>query len=154
MSDNPTPEPAQDPKGDNPEPKADEIDWKAEARKWEQRAKENKTAAEKLAEIEESKKSEVQKAQERIKELETRATQAERTALRTRIAAEMNVPVEVLNGDDEESIKASAQKILDWRDSGKRTPPEPKKLKSGASGGADDGRSRAAAAVRALRGTN
>jgi hypothetical protein len=45
-----TPEPAQEPTPE-PEPKVEETDWKAEARKWEQRAKENKTAAEKLAEI-------------------------------------------------------------------------------------------------------
>ena len=43
---------------------AQETDWQAEARKWEKRAKENKSAADKLAEIEESKKTEIQKAAE------------------------------------------------------------------------------------------
>lgn len=133
-------------------PAGSETDWKAEARKWEQRAKENTEAAKKLAALEEANKTELQKAQERIKELEQRSTQAERAALRTRIAAETGVPVEVLHGDDEDSIKASAQKVLDWRDSNKKQPPSPKKLTSGNGGEPKTGeKGRAAAALRSLR---
>lgn len=155
MSENTTPEtPAQAPeeKPAEEQPAKPETDWKAEARKWEQRAKENTEAAKKLADLEEANKSELQKAQERAKELEQRATQAEQMALRTRIAAEMNVPVEVLQGTDEDSIKASAQRVLDWRDSNKPKAPAPKSLKSGSSGEPPTGeKGRAAAALRSLR---
>ena len=49
-----------------PEPKADDVDWKAEARKWEQRAKENKTAAERLAEVEQAQMTEAEKVAQRL----------------------------------------------------------------------------------------
>src|SRR5690625_6300918 len=47
------------------------------SRKWERRAKENKSAADKLAEIEESKKTEIQKATERAENAEQRIKQIE-----------------------------------------------------------------------------
>ena len=84
MSDNPTPTPAdvapkppaQDAPKDtpNPEPKDDaapDVDWKAEARKWEQRAKENKAAAERLTELEQSQMSESEKVAKRLAEAES-----------------------------------------------------------------------------------
>ena len=40
-----------------------ETDWKAEARKWEKRAKENKDAADELAQLKESQMTELEKAQ-------------------------------------------------------------------------------------------
>lgn len=153
-----TPEAPATPASETPaEPKADETDWKAEARKWEQRAKENKSAAEKLAELEESKKTELEKERDRAKAAEQRATLAEQVALKTRIAAETNVPIEVLHGDDEETIRAAAERVIAWRDSNKPAPPSPKKLKSGSTGSGDsalDGKERAAAALRQLRSGN
>ncbi|MFF4779417.1 hypothetical protein ACFY05_42040 [Microtetraspora fusca] len=67
---------------------AEEIDWKAKAREWEKRAKENKTAADKLAEIEEANKTEAQKLTERATKAEERATEAEARALRREVALE------------------------------------------------------------------
>lgn len=133
---------------------AKETDWKAEARKWEQRAKENTEAAKKLADLEEANKTELQKAIERAEKAEAVSAQATLTALKTRIAAEMNVPVEVLHGDDENALKASAQKVLEWAASNKKQPPKVTALKSGST--AEDtsgmtGKQKAAAALRSLR---
>lgn len=144
--------PAIDPPAADPKP---ETDWQVEARKWEQRAKENKDAAKRLAEIEEANKTEVQKATDRATAAEQRATVAEQTALKTRIAAEMNVPIEVLHGDDEATVRAAAQKVLDWAGSNKKPAPKVTSLKSGSA--ADDtsgmtGKQRAAAALRAMQG--
>ena len=114
-----------------------------------------KAKAAKFDEAEEANKSELQKAQDAARAAEDRASRAEQTALRARIAAEMNVPVEVLSGTDEESVKASAQKVLDWANSNKKPPAKPGKLKSGSSGSesAGAGKERAAEALRRLRGT-
>jgi len=125
------------------------------SRKWEQRAKENFEKAKKFDEVNEQSKTELQKAQERAAELEKRATLAEQTALKTRIAAELNVPIEVLHGDDEESIRAAAQRVIEWRDSNKPPAPSPKRLQAGSTSSGNaalDGKERAAAALRQLRG--
>lgn len=65
-----------------------EVDWKAKAREWEKRAKANAGAAKKLAEIEESSKSEAQKAADRATAAEQRAVEAEAKVLRRDIAIE------------------------------------------------------------------
>lgn len=70
------------------EPARAETDWKAEARKWESRAKENKQAAERLAELEEANKSEAERAAERLAKAEQTAAEAEARALRRDIALE------------------------------------------------------------------
>ena len=113
-----------------------------------------KAKAAKFDEVEQASKSELEKAQERIAELEGRATQAERAALVTKIAAEEGVIPEVLTGSTEEEMRAAAKRVIEWANQGKRTPPPPKKLKSGSSGTPTDSGSRAAAALRQLRGTS
>lgn len=114
-----------------------------------------KAKAEQFEALQESQKTEQQKLAERLEAAEKRASQAERSALQIRIASEFGIPQEAVHGDDEESMRATAQKLVEWRDSGKRTPPAPKKLKSGSSGdGNEDGKSRAASALRQLRGAN
>lgn len=93
---------------------AQEIDWKAEARKWEGRAKENNGAASKLAEIEESKKSETQKLQEQLTTLQERAATAERDRERLAVIAKNGIPEEyhdLVHGTDPESLAASAAKV-------------------------------------------
>ena len=93
---------------------AQEIDWKAEARKWEGRAKENSTAAQKLAEIEESKKSETQKLQEQLTALQDRAATAERDKERLAVIAKHGIPEDyhdLVHGSDAESLAASAAKV-------------------------------------------
>lgn len=74
----PTPDPAPavvppaqaEPKPEAAAPAKPETDWKAEARKWEDRAKENKAAAEKLAQIEEANKTEAERQADRLANLE------------------------------------------------------------------------------------
>jgi hypothetical protein len=111
-----------------------------------------KAKAGKYDEVEAASKSELEKAQERIAELEKRSTAAERAALVTRIASEEGVIPEVLNGDTEEEMRAAAKRVLQWRDSNKRSTPPPKKLASGSSAEPATGeKGRAAAALRSLR---
>lgn len=64
---------------------------KAEARKWEAQAKANKSAADELAQIRESQKTEAEKAAERLAEAEKRATEAEARAQRRDIALEFKL---------------------------------------------------------------
>ena len=94
---------------------AQDLDfWKSKARDWEKRAKENKTAAERLAEIEESKKSETQKLQEQLAELQSRAATAERDRERLAVIAKHGIPEEyhdLVHGSDAESLAASAAKV-------------------------------------------
>lgn len=111
-----------------------------------------KEKASEFDKLQESQKSELQKERERAEAAEKRASAAERSALQVRIASEFGVPQEAVHGDDEESMRAAAEKLVEWRDTGKRTPPKPKQLKSGSGAEPRDGESgRAAAALRALR---
>lgn len=90
------------------------TDWQAEARKWEKRAKENKSAAEKLAEIEESKKTEIQKATERAEQAEQRANELERDRKRLGVIAKHSIPEDyqdLIKGDTDEELVASAEKV-------------------------------------------
>lgn len=93
---------------------AQETDWQAEARKWEKRAKENKSAADKLAEIEESKKTEIQKAAERAEQAEKRISELEREKSRLSVIATHGIPgdyQDLVKGDSEEDLVASAEKV-------------------------------------------
>lgn len=94
----PIPEAPEIPAQETPEPTAPETqdkDWQAEAarltaesRKWEARAKENKAAADRLAELEEASKSAEQRAAERLAAAEKAAAEAEAKVLRRDIALE------------------------------------------------------------------
>lgn len=93
---------------------AQETDWKAEARKWEARAKENNSAATRLAEIEESQKSETQKLQEQLTTLQERAATAERDRERLAVIAKHGIPADyhdLVHGSDAEALEASAAKV-------------------------------------------
>ena len=93
---------------------AQETDWQAEARKWEKRAKENKSAADRLAEIEESKKTEIQKAMERAEQAEQRINELEREKTRLSVIASHGIPEDyqdLIKGDSEEELAASAEKV-------------------------------------------
>lgn len=114
------------PHGDNTngevKPETQETDWKAEARKWESRAKENlaqakthEDAARRLAEIEESQKTEAQRAQERLEAAEKRATELELKATRAEVAATKGVPANLLTGSTQEELEASAEALLAFR---------------------------------------
>lgn len=133
--------PAQDAPADAP-PTKPETDWKAEARKWEDRAKENKTAADRLAAIEEAQKTESQKAADRIAALEAEASDAKALALRFKIAAKFAVNDDdadlFLTGKDEATLTKQAQRLAArTAEAGKaRTPkPDPGQGKPGATAG-------------------
>lgn len=105
------------------EPSAKETDWVAEARKWEQRAKEaNRRVKElepyaaKVTELEESSKSELQKAQERAEAAEKALAETRGVAVRAEVAAAKGVPVALLAGDSREALEASADALLAFRD--------------------------------------
>lgn len=96
-----------------------ETDWKAEARKWESRAKENlksaranEDAAKRLADLEESQKTEAQKAQDRLEAAEKRAAELELKATRAEVAAAKGVPAELLSGSTQEELEAWADRLI------------------------------------------
>lgn len=112
----PAPEPtapAQEPTTE-PAPKP-ETDWKAEAKKWEARAKENKNAAEQLAAIEEANKTEAQKTADKLAVAEKAAADAQREALKFKIAAKFQIGDEdadlFLTGSDEETLTKQAERL-------------------------------------------
>lgn len=113
------------PEGQQPKPQPPEVDWKARAREWEKRAKENGDAAKRLADLEEAQKTEQQKAQERAEAAERQAVQAQRELTRYRIAAEVGVPADLLAGDDEDSIRAHAERLKAFRGQPAAPRPDP-----------------------------
>lgn len=117
-------------------PDKDETDWKARyeaekeaARKWEKRAKENVDKARKYEELEESQKTELQKAADAQASAEARAAKAEADALRYRIASRKglsDVQAKRLLGETEEELEADADELLAsfrTEDTGSDTPP-------------------------------
>lgn len=99
-----------------------EIDWKAEARKWESRAKENlasakanEGAAKRLAEIEESQKTEAQKAQEALEQAQRELAETRLQAARAEVAAEKGVPASLLSGSTREELEAAADALIAFK---------------------------------------
>lgn len=109
--------------------------WKSKAREQEKRAKDNAEAAKRLAEIEESQKSEAQRAADALAQAEARIKAAESKALSLSIATEHQLGSEdaallaVL--PDEDSMRQLAERLAskpttpkpDLSQGGKRTPP-------------------------------
>ena len=104
---------------------APEVDWKAKSREWEKRAKENKAAADKLAELEEAQKTEQQKLAERLAEAERKAAEAELKAARSEVAREKGVPAELLVGSTAEELAEYADKLLTFRGEAPKKPAAP-----------------------------
>lgn len=95
---------------------AEAAKWKAMARKHESQAKANASAAKRLAEIEDEKKSETERLTEAQKQLEKRAVDAEARALRYEVALEKGVPTKLmkfLTGESQEDIEAAADELLE-----------------------------------------
>ncbi|MCW4458180.1 hypothetical protein [Microbacterium sp. MPKO10] len=125
-------------------PEQKETDWKAEARKWETRAKENlsaakanEDAAKRLAEIEESQKTEAERAAERLAAAEKRAAELEAKATRAEVAAAKGVPTDLLKGSTKEELEKYADELIKFKgDSGSRlhVPNEGKTPKNGRPG--------------------
>lgn len=89
--------------------------WKGHARTWEDRAKENKTAAEKLAEIEKAKLTETERLQAELAELTAERDRNAAELLRTSVAATKGVPAGLLTGSTQEELEASADALLAFR---------------------------------------
>lgn len=99
----------------DPAPQGEETDWKSEARKWESRAKQNKEAAERLKELEDSKKSEQEKLTERLSDLESTAKSSTLEAARLRVALRKGLTetqAKRLVGDTVEELEADAEELL------------------------------------------
>ena len=108
-----------------PVPAQDETDWKAEARKWEARAKDNTNAAARLAEIEESAKTDLQRARDEAERAKAEAAAAKVEAMRAKVANAKGIPEDLLTGTTQEDLEASADKLLAFR--GEQAPPAPTK---------------------------
>lgn len=110
--------------GNPPAQEEDKTDWKAEARKWENRAKENIKAAEKLQQIEDEKKSELEKAIARAEKAERERdeykTRQERRDLAVDVAKAKNIPdaADLLTGSTKEELEASADRLIAFRGNG------------------------------------
>jgi hypothetical protein len=94
---------------------ADTTDWKAESRKWERQAKSNVEAAQKLAALEESQKTEQQKLADRAAAAEQRAAAAELRVLRAEVASAKGIPAPLaqrLQGSTREELDADADALL------------------------------------------
>lgn len=117
MSDIPTDTPEAAPEASQ-EPQSFDAEYvaklRAEAAKYRTEAKANAAAAKRLAEIEESQKTEVQRTAERIAELEREAAAAKADALKFRIGTAAGLPAEAigrLQGATEEELRADAETL-------------------------------------------
>jgi len=134
--DKPDPDPKPDDKPDpdpddkpDPDPKDEVAKWKAMARKHEQQSKANAKAAEKLKELEDAGKSEIEKATAAAAEAHKRAEEAELKAIRLEVAAEKGLtPAQAkrLVGATKEELDADADELLEEfggpSDDGKKPP--------------------------------
>ncbi|WP_288750596.1 hypothetical protein [uncultured Corynebacterium sp.] len=97
-----------------------------EAAKYRNQAKELEPLAQKMRELEESKKTDLEKAHERIAELEADAAAAKTQAVRAQVAAANGVPVDLLPAQgDEEALTSAAQALVAWA---KKQSPEKKPM--------------------------
>jgi len=114
-----------------------------------------KAKAEKFDEFQESAKSDLQRAQERAAQLESELTSERQMRVRESIAAQKGVPATALTGSTPEELEASADALLEWRQTQQRDKPgKPARgLKSGVTGSDQglDPKEAAAVALRSLR---
>ena len=138
------------PQGANTETDSqDKTDWKAEARKWEARAKEsftkaqaNEEAAKKLAALEDAKKSDDQKWQERVEKLEQELSGSKLASDRARIQARYGLSDEdadlFLTASDAEQLEAQAKALSDRIKANKKSGPTAPEQKGKPSEGGSD----------------
>ena len=103
------------PSADKPSDDDKSIDWKSKSREWEKRAKANADAADRLAQLEESQKTEAQKLADAKTAAEQEAVAARADALRWRIAARHGISDEdaelFLSGTDEATLTKQAERL-------------------------------------------
>lgn len=108
---------------------------RAENAKYRNKAKELEPMAQKMRELEEAKKTDLEKAQERIAELEALQKASQLEVLRSKVAVAHGVPAALLPAEgDEESLAQAAQALVEWASKHK---PEVKSLPGSAAAGAD-----------------
>lgn len=155
----PTTEPQADPEPARDDPKTFDADYVAklrqEAAKYRNEAKANADAAKRLAEIEDAQKSEVEKAAERIAELEREATAARREAARFKVASKFGISDEdadlFLTASDEETLTKQAERLAArYEDAGKPRQPKPDRNQGRPTGGSPSTADQFAAAVGEL----
>ena len=105
---------AEEPK-EQAEPTEPTTDWKANSRKWEDRAKSNKeqldAALKKIDELQAS------QATDTTEQLEQANAKIAELKLKIKVSKETGVPVELLQGSDEEAITASANALTSYAQS-------------------------------------
>lgn len=105
---------AEEPK-EQAEPTEPTTDWKANSRKWEDRAKSNKEQLDAaLKEIEELKASQATNTAEQLEQANAKIAELK---LKIKVSTETGVPVELLQGSDEEAITASANALTSYAQS-------------------------------------
>jgi hypothetical protein len=95
---------------------------RAEAAKYRTEAKANAEAAKRLAEIEESTKTEAQKQAEQLAKLREENERLQSQMLKAQVAVDKGVPAELLSGTSEDELVASAERLLAFR--GQQAAPE------------------------------
>lgn len=118
---------------DQQEPEAKTFDaeyvdkLRKESAKYRTEAKANAEAAKRLAELEESQKTEAEKQAEKIAELERQIEGATVQAVRARMAAKYQIDPEdadlFLTGSDEETVEAQAKRLSERVSVSKNNPP-------------------------------
>lgn len=105
---------AEEPK-EQAEPTEPTTDWKANSRKWEDRAKSNKEQLDAtLKELEELKASQATNTTEQLEQANAKIAELK---LKIKVSTETGVPVELLQGSDEEAITASANALTSYAQS-------------------------------------
>lgn len=104
------------PQAEEPKEQAEPAtDWKANSRKWEDRAKSNKEQLDAaLKEIEEFKASQATNTTEQLEQANAKIAELQ---LKIKVSTETGVPVELLQGSDEEAITASANALTSYAQS-------------------------------------
>ena len=88
---------------------------RAEAAKHRTEAKANAEAAKRLAEIEESTKTEAQKQAEHLAKLQQENERLQAQMLKAQVAADKGVPADLLAGSTEDELVASAERLIAFR---------------------------------------
>ena len=97
------------------EPTEPTTDWKANSRKWEDRAKSNKEQLDAaLKEIEELKASQATNTTEQLEQANAKIAELQ---LKIKVSKDTGVPVELLQGSDEDAITASANALTSYAQS-------------------------------------
>lgn len=104
------------PQAEEPKEQAEPAtDWKANSRKWEDRAKSNKEQLDAaLKEIEELKASQATNTTEQLEQANAKIAELQ---LKIKVSKETGVPVELLQGSDEDAITASANALTSYAQS-------------------------------------